>query len=135
MASVPLLTSRTCSTGSTRRDDLLGEEHLVLAGGAVAEPVRGRLLHRREDVGVGVAQDHRAPRADQVDVLATVGVGEVGALGADHEPGRAAHGAERAHRAVDPSRGDRGAAVQQDLGGGGVVRVGRHAPIVSAAAL
>ena len=45
VASVPLLTSRTCSTGSTRRDDLLGQRDLAL----------GRRAEARSRVAAAVA--------------------------------------------------------------------------------
>ena len=97
VASVPLETSRTCWTG-VRVDDQLGE--LDLAGPRRAE--RGaavdRLLHGIDDLRVPVSEDHRPPRADEVDVPAVVGVPEVGALAADHEARGAADGTEGAHR-------------------------------------
>ena len=61
-------------------------------------------LDGRDHLGVRVPEDHRPPRADQVDVLAAVGVGQVRAGAGHHEPGRAAHGAERPHRRVHPAR-------------------------------
>ena len=58
-------------------DDLLGERDLVLAGRAEGEAARRRLPDRARRRRVGVAEDHRPPGADQVDVLAAVDVGEV----------------------------------------------------------
>ena len=84
-------------------DDLLGQQHLALGRGAERGPVVHRVLDRVEHVGVRVAEDHRPPRADQVDVLAAVGVPEVGAVAADHEPRRAADRPEGPHRRVDPA--------------------------------
>ena len=37
-------------------------------------------LQHRQHAGVGVAEDHRAPRADEVDVAVAVGVLDPGAL-------------------------------------------------------
>ena len=63
-----------------------------------------RLAHRRDDGRVRVAEDHRPPRADVVDVAVAVGVDDLGALGLDDEqrvlaPDRA----HRPHRRVDPA--------------------------------
>ena len=88
VASVPELTSRTCSTGGTgatisarpgRPRPASGVPKLVPVGGGGGD---------RGDHGrVGVAQDQRAPGADQVDVAAAIRVEQVRALAADHEPG------------------------------------------------
>ena len=71
--------------------------------------------HRR----VRVSEDHRSPRADQVDVAVAVGVGEPVAAGLGDEPGGAADRLERPHRRVHPARNDRAGVVEQlrrDLG-------------------
>ena len=80
------------------RDDLLGEGDLVLARRAEAEPLGGGVGDCREDVRVGVAEDHRAPAADEVDVAVAVDVGEPRALRRGDEAGRAADAAEGPHR-------------------------------------
>ena len=61
------------------RDDLLGELDLGLGRGAVRRAAGDRGRDRRLHLGVGVAEQHRAPRADQVDVLVAVDVGQPGA--------------------------------------------------------
>ena len=93
--------------------DLLGQVELALGGGAEGEPAPRGGGDGLDDGGVGVAQDHRPPRADQVDVAPSVGVGDPRAGALDHEPRGAADGAERAHRAVHPARGDRLAAGEE----------------------
>ena len=60
-------------------DDLLGQLDLALGGRAEGQPAAGGRGHRLDDRGVGVAEDHRPPGADQVDVAPAVGVGEPGA--------------------------------------------------------
>ena len=71
-------------------DDLRGQLHLTRGGGAEAGARGGGGLHRRDHLGVGVPEDQRTPRADQVDVAAAVGVEQPRALAPDHEPGGAA---------------------------------------------
>ena len=66
--------------GSDPADDLLAEGDLVLRRRAEREALGRGGGTASLDRGVPVAEDHRPPRADQVDVLATVGVGEVGPL-------------------------------------------------------
>ena len=79
VASVPLETSRTFSTGRAG-DDLLGELDLGLGRGAERRAARDGRRDGRLDLRVRVAEQHRAPRADQVDVVVAVDVGEPGAL-------------------------------------------------------
>ena len=82
VASVPDETRRTSSTGvlatissasSTSGDVGVPKE----------VPRETASLDRRDDLGVGVAEQHRAPGADQVDVVPAVGVDEIGPLGAE----------------------------------------------------
>jgi hypothetical protein len=58
------------------------------------------LAHRVQHVRVAVAEDHRAPGADVVDIALVVFVGDVGAFGVLEEQRRAANALERAHRRV-----------------------------------
>ena len=103
VASVPDDTSRTCSTGVRAT---ISSASSTSGGLGVPNdvPARRGLLHSRHHLGVRVAEQHRAPRADQVDVSLAVGVGEPRALGTHHESRRAADRPERAHRLVDPAR-------------------------------
>ena len=96
--------------------DLLGEQHLVLGGGAEGEPARGGPGDGVQHVGVGVAEDHRTPRADQVDVLGAVGVVQVRAAPPGHEPGRPPDRAEGPHRGVHPTGGHCERTLEQSLG-------------------
>jgi len=50
-----------------------------------------------------VAEDHRAPGADVVDVAVAVSVDQEGTLGADDHGRVAAHGAEGANGGIDPA--------------------------------
>ena len=56
----------------------LSQLDLALGWGAKGEAVEQRLLYRFDDGRVAVAEDHRPPGADVVDVLLAVGVPEVG---------------------------------------------------------
>ncbi len=56
--------------------DLLGEQHLAGARGAEGEAARGGVAHGLDDRGVRVAEHHRPPRADEVEVVAAVDVGD-----------------------------------------------------------
>ena len=116
---MPELTSRTCSTGVDPGDDLLGELDLALGRRAEGQSAADGAPHRRDHRGVRVAEDHRPPRADQVDVVAAVGVDQVRARAADHEPRGAADSAERAHRRVHPAGSHPLRALEQRGGGGG----------------
>ena len=98
VASVPLETRRTCSTGATRRTISSARATSFSEGVPKEKPLSTASAHRLEDRRVGVPEDHRAPAAHEVDVLAAVGVGEPRPATAPHEAGGAAHGAEGAHR-------------------------------------
>ena len=95
--------------------DLLGERDLALAGRTEGRTAGDGRLHGRDHLGVRVAEDHRPPRAHEVDVLATVGIGEVRTGTGHHEPGRTAHGAEGAHRRVHAAGRHDGRAVEERL--------------------
>src|SRR5437763_1121628 len=72
------------------RGDLLGQQDLALGGRAVRGAAPGGLAYGLDDRGVRVAEDHRAPGADEVDVLVAVRVEQVGAAGGGDEPRGAA---------------------------------------------
>ena len=92
-----------------------GEVGLVRGGRAEGQPAVDGGVHGGEDRRVGVSQQRRAPGADQVDVLGAVGVGQVRALGGDHEPRGPADGAEGADRGVDAARHQLAGAVEEFL--------------------
>jgi len=79
-----------------------GQFHLALGRRAKREAVQRGLLHGLQHGRVAVAQDHRAPGADVVDVALAVGVPEVGALRTVHKARGAAHGLEGAHGEFTP---------------------------------
>ena len=104
--------------GRIAGDDALGQIGLGGRGGAEAGRVaRGALNgldHRRK----GVAQNHRPPGAEVVDVAVAVGVGEPGALGALDKRRRAAHRAKGPHRRVYPAGKEALGALLKGLGTG-----------------
>ena len=64
------------------RHDLLGQLDLGPRSGVPYDVPRATAAWTAAcDLGVGVAEQHRPPRADQVDVLVAVDVGEPGAPG------------------------------------------------------
>ncbi len=103
--------------------DLLGELDLGRGRGAVRRAAGDRLGDCCEHLGVGVAEQHRTPGADQVDVVVAVDVGQPRAPGGPDEPGGPAHGVEGADRGVHPARRHRAGAVEPGGGGGVVGRV------------
>jgi hypothetical protein len=80
--------------------DALGEADLELGRRAVRQASRRCVLHRADDVGVGVAQDHRPPRADVVEVCGAVGAEQARPLGSLDEDRVTADRAEGPHRTV-----------------------------------
>ncbi|MNN47383.1 hypothetical protein D3C81_1618010 [compost metagenome] len=58
------------------------------------------LLHRAHHLGVGVADDHRAPGADVVDIALAIGIPHISPFGARDEARRATHRAEGTHGGV-----------------------------------
>ncbi len=80
--------------------DAVGHDRLQLGRGAEGEALLDALLHGRDDLRMGVAEDHGAPGADVVDIALAVGVDRVGPGGAVEEDRIAADAAKRAHRRV-----------------------------------
>lgn len=105
-------------------DDLLGERHLALTGRPEGGAAGHGLLDGGDDLGVGMAEDHRPPRADEVDVLPAVGVGEVRTRTGHHEPGRTAHRAESAYGRVHAAGCHGGRTVEERLRNWGFVLIG-----------
>jgi hypothetical protein len=64
-------------------------------------PFRRGLLHGAHGVGIGMAEDQRAPGTDVVEVGLAVGVPDARAFAAGKEARRAAHRTEGAHRGID----------------------------------
>ena len=113
VASVPLETNRTISTDGTASTTSSASSRFELARRAVARPVADRRDRRLDDRGVAVAEDHRPPRADEVEVAVAVEVEEVRPVAAGDEERRAADRAERPGRAVDAAGDDRLGALER----------------------
>ena len=79
-----------------RVDDLLGQTAFRLGRRAVAGAPREGLVDRRHHPRMPVAEDHRAPRTDVVEVAAAVDVGQVLAKAALEKDWLAAHCAKGA---------------------------------------
>jgi hypothetical protein len=94
-------------------DDLLGQLDLALRRGAEGQTIARCLGHRVKYSGVAVAEDHRAPGTDVVDVALVLCVPHVGADGAGDEARGTANGAEGAHRRVHTARNDPLGALEQ----------------------
>ena len=86
-----------------RRDDQLRQVALPLGRRAVAGAPGEGPLDRRDDAGMTVAEDHRAPGADVVEILQPVDVGEPLAFGALEEDRLATDSAEGPGRGIDPA--------------------------------
>ncbi len=104
--------------GGIAGGDALGEIGLGGRGGAEAGRVARGALNGFDDRRKGVAQNHRAPGAEVVDVAIAVGVVEVCALGALNEGRRATHGAKGAHGRVDAAGKEALGALLEGLGTG-----------------
>jgi len=82
----------------------LGEFDLGLGRSAERKAARGGRLNRLNHRRVGVAHDHRPPRAHQVDVAPTVRIPQQRAAGPFDERRRASDRAKRPHRGVHAAR-------------------------------
>jgi hypothetical protein len=80
--------------------DFLGDLDFGFGRGAEGKAVREHALHGVEHLGMNVAENHRAPRTDVVDIALAVRIPEIRALRALDEARRAADRAERTHRRV-----------------------------------
>ncbi len=80
------------------RHDLFGQLDLTRARRAVARTTCRRRPQRLDDRRVGMTKNHRPPRADQVDIPATVRVSEVCAIPGHHEARCAANSLKRPDR-------------------------------------
>ncbi len=105
-ASVPELVSRSISTDGMRSTTVLRQLDLGRGRRPVAGAARRGLVDGRDHIGVGVAEDKRAPGADPVDVAVAVGVDQLAALAAIDEDRLAAELPHRPHGRVDPARHD-----------------------------
>ena len=90
-----------------RGDDRLREVHLERRWCAVRGTERRLRDDRADDGGMGVTEDERAPRADQIDVFAAVGVDHPRARAGDDErrvPTDGAIGTDRARHTAGHDR-------------------------------
>jgi hypothetical protein len=93
-------------------DELLGERHFALRRRAVGRSCGGGLLYGLDHLGIGVAEDERAPGEDPVEIAVALGIPEVSALAALGEERLAgADGAPGTHGGVDPARNHPGRAL------------------------
>src|SRR5690606_11272443 len=80
------------------------------------QAVAARLLHLLAQGRVVVADDHRPPGTDVVDVTVAIDVVKAGAVGALHEERLATDRLERAHRRIDPAGQQLPCAGEQGMG-------------------
>jgi len=94
--------------GRHRLADFFRQQNFRLGRRAEAQPFGRRLAHRVHHFGAGVAEYHRPPRADIINIAAPVGVKQPRAGGALDERRLAADRPESPHRRIDAA-GYRGA--------------------------
>src|SRR4051812_46929873 len=85
-------------------DNQLPESDLVLGRRAERHSVLRGVGHRLDDGRLGMAQDEWPPGAEEVDVIVTVGIVDVGSFSVGHERWGPTHGTERANWAVYAAR-------------------------------
>ena len=100
-ASVPELHIRTFSHAGNGLANQPRHPDFQRIGNAEAGPLPCRVSHRRDDFGMGMAQNGRPPRSDVIHVFISIHVEDMRACGAIDKKGLAAHGAEGPHRRID----------------------------------
>jgi len=95
--------------------DQFGKLHLGKGGGAEGGAPDDRRADGVQDLGVGMAEEQRTPRADIVDVGVAIDIGEAAPARGRDEEGLSSHGAERAHGRVDAA-GDEPQSFLEHLG-------------------
>ena len=100
-ASVPELTKRSFSTEGKQCVTSSARSASAAMRRSEARALCCGLLDGLDDGRKGVAEDHRAPGAEEVEVAIAVFVEEVGALGVGDEGWVAAYGAEGTDGRVD----------------------------------
>ena len=98
-----------------RVHDATGELDLAFGRRAEGGASGSRRACRTDDLGMGVPEQQRTPRTDQVHVPVAVDVDHVRALAAIEEPRGASHRAERANGGVDAAGDHRSRADEQFL--------------------
>ena len=104
--------------GGVAGDDALGEVGFRGRGRSKAGGVARGALDGFDDGRKGMAQNHRSPGAEVVDVAVAVGIGEPGALGGGDEGRCAADGAKGPHGRVDAAGEVALGALLEGLGAG-----------------
>ena len=84
--------------------DELGQLDLLCGRNSKGGPFTGCFLDRSHDRRLGMTQDQRPPRGDEIDQGLSVDRGDVGARGRGNEGRSASDGFEGANRRVDSSR-------------------------------
>jgi len=92
--------------GRIGRTDPLGQFDFAFGGGAVGGTLCGGLLDSRDDRRVGMAQNHRAPGTDVIDVFVAVDIPDMAAAGRPDKDRAKLDFAERAHGRIDPAGDD-----------------------------
>ena len=87
--------------GADAANDLLGKLDLGRARGAEGERVSNGALRGRDDCGVRVTEDGRAPGADEIDVVLALNVSDDRAMRAGHVRRSSADRTEGTHRRAD----------------------------------
>ena len=82
-------------------DHLLRHFDLKAGRRAEGKAADHAVIHRLEDIGVAVPEDHRPPRADIVDIFQSVSIQNVAAEALYDKTGSTADRTERADRRVD----------------------------------
>ena len=100
VASVPELTSRTFSTEGTAAMISSASSFSASVGAPKLVPRRTAASSGRHDRRMGVAEDHRSPGADVIEVAIAVDIDQVGPFGVVDEDRLAADAAERPGGAV-----------------------------------
>ena len=102
VASVPELTSRTCSSDGTQLAQQLGHLDLGFGGRAEAQALRRGLLHRLDHLGMRVAERSAAPTSRRSRCSSLPSASQTAAPSPRcEEERRAADRAKRAHRRID----------------------------------
>ena len=98
-----------------RLTDEFGELRLERCRRAVTQTPCGSRLHRLDDIGVSVTENHRSPGTHVVDVTLAVRAVQKRALGMIDKHRGSANGLERANRGIHPARYHRAGAFKKKI--------------------
>ena len=119
------LINRTGNRRVNTVDHQLSQLSLRRARRTKRQAALSRLLNRLNHLRMRVAQNRRAPRADQVNVLVAVRIVQVRALSLRRKRRSAAHRIESTHRGIHTTGNHHARTLKQLLAGFVVQRVGR----------